>query len=128
MILLIDTSTSVCKTVWVTNESYDTQEWDAGRTLADSLLGYLRGQLHSRGLTWRDIQAIAVFQGPGSFTGLRISHTVMNTIADTYGIPIVGVSGDKWGERALERLRNGENDKLILPLYGREANITVRRK
>ncbi len=128
MILLIDTSTSVCKTVWVTDESHDTQVWDAGRTLADSLLSYLRNQLDSRGLTWRDIQGIAVFQGPGSFTGLRISHTVMNTIADTYSIPIVGVNGDGWVERALGRLRNGENDELILPLYGREANITVRRK
>lgn len=128
MILLIDTSTPVCKTVWVTNGHTDKREWEAGRELADSLLKYLRTELASRGLIWSDITGIGVFQGPGSFTGLRIGHTVMNTLAESLHIPIVGVTGANWIETAVDRLRGHENDKIVLPLYGREANITTPKR
>lgn len=128
MILLLDTSTPICITHWISENGQDTQEWEASRDLADNLIGYLRGQLEARGSSWRDIKGIGLYQGPGSFTGLRIGHTVMNTIASDLLIPIVGVSGESWTEVAIERLQNNETDGLVMPLYGREANITTPRK
>jgi len=67
-------------------------------------------------------------KGPGSFTGLRIGITVFNTIADTNNVPIVGETGDSWQDKAIMRLENGENDHVVLPEYGSEANITKPRK
>ncbi len=128
MILALDTSTSTCRVWLIDDDSRQSYEWEAARELADGLIGYLRGLLTSQGKEWHDISAIAVNQGPGSFTGLRIGLTVMNTIADTTSTPIVGESGDDWLSRALERLKNGENDGLVMPVYGREPNITRPRK
>jgi len=43
-------------------------------------------------------------------------------------LPIVGEIGEAWQETALERLRRGENDHIVLPLYGSDARITQPRK
>lgn len=128
MIILLDTSTPECKITLIDGDIRKELVWQANRELADKLIGYLRNQLAEQGKKWSDITGIGLLRGPGSFTGLRIGHTVMNTIADDMAIPIVGESGEDWKERALERLTNGETDELVMPLYGREANITKPRK
>lgn len=128
MILLLDTSTPICKMTLVDGDwKYDDQ-WQADRTLAKGLLAYLRDQLHKNGKTFDDITGIGAFQGPGSFTGLRIGLTVLNTIADAQGIPIVGSSSEAWQADVLRRLAAGENDKIVLPFYGSDAHITKPRK
>ena len=43
-------------------------------------------------------------------------------------IPIVGTTGDNWVDEAILRLESGESDGLVLPLYGRDANITKPKK
>jgi hypothetical protein len=39
-------------------------------------------------------------------------------------IPIVGGQGDSWQTDVLKKLENGENDHIVMPLYGSEAHIT----
>ena len=128
MILLIDTSTPVCKLSLIEgDERYDAQ-WQADRQLAKGLLAYLHDQLEARGKSFQDISGIGVFAGPGSFTGLRIGLTVLNTLADAEGIPIVGGKGEDWEQTVLARLDAGENDRIVLPFYGSDAHITAPRK
>lgn len=103
-------------------------EWEAGRTLARDMLKYLHDKLGEHDASFEDIAAIGVYRGPGSFTGLRIGLTVLNTLADAASIPIVGETGDDWKVRALARLDQAENDKIVLPEYGGEAHITKPRK
>lgn len=128
MILLLDTSTPLCKLALVDGDWRYDDEWQADRQLAKSLLKYLQQQLEKNNKTFEDISGIGVFKGPGSFTGLRIGLTVLNTLADAEGIPIIGVTGDDWQNLALAKLNAGENEKIVLPLYGGEAHITKPRK
>lgn len=128
MILLLDTSTPTCKLSLIDGDLRIDDEWQADRELAKKLLGYLHDRLESSGASWDDLSGIGTYMGPGSFTGLRIGLTVLNTLADAKRIPIVGATGDDWQAEALVRLRAGENDEIILPLYGSDANITKPRK
>lgn len=128
MIILLDTSTPLCRLTLVDDSTRIETEWQADRTLAKGLLGYLQSQLAAQGRTWQDVSGIGAFKGPGSFTGLRIGLTVLNTIADALSIPIVGVAGDNWQDDALARLKADENDTIILPEYGSDAHITKPRK
>jgi len=128
MILLLDTSTPVCKLSLVDGDLRFNDEWESGRTLAKGLLGYLQAHLERNGKTWKDISGIVAYKGPGSFTGLRIGLTVLNTFADSESVPIVGTTGDDWQAVGLARLEAGENDELVMPEYGAEAHITTPRK
>lgn len=129
MIVLCDTSTQWCLLTLVSDSGEQFEyRWEAKRELARYLLGYLRDSLSEHNWTFDDITGIGVMRGPGSFTGLRIGLTVLNTIADGSSVPIVGASGDKWKDVALARLAAGDNDQIVLPDYGSDAHITTPRK
>lgn len=98
--------------------------WQADRQLAHGLLGELESFLKTHGITFQDFTGLFVYQGPGSFTGLRIGITVMNTIAYAQTLPIVGSSDDAWRETATAKLSAGKTDHVVLPIYGAEARIT----
>lgn len=128
MILLLDTSTPECRLTLVDGDWRYESKWESGRQLAKGLLAYIQSQLEGQGKTWNDLTGLGVFRGPGSFTGLRIGITVLNTVSYAEGIPVVGEAGDNWQEVAVSRLLAGESDKVVLPEYGGEANITLPRK
>ena len=128
MILLLDTSTPQCRLSMIEGEwRYDTN-WEAGRGLAKGLLDFLEKELEFQDKSWNDVSGLAIYKGPGSFTGLRIGITVFNTLAYARSLPIVGVTGDNWRTSGVARLEAGENDQIVLPEYGGEANITKPRK
>lgn len=128
MILLLDTSTPTCRLSMVEGGwRYDTM-WESGRGLAKGLLGFLEQEISSQDKTWSDVTGLVVYKGPGSFTGLRIGVTVFNTLAHANGWPIIGTTGDDWRAQGLKRLEAGENEEIVLPEYGGEANITKPRK
>jgi len=104
------------------------EQWQADRRLAHELLGSLETLLKSQNQTWKDLTGLIVFSGPGSFTGLRIGITVMNTIAYAQAVPIVGTTGDDWLEQGARLLASGKGQEIVLPTYGSDAHITQPRK
>lgn len=128
MIVLVDTSGPVCTLIFATDAPIYEAQWEAHRELAKGLLGYIESQLQLQNKTFSDVTAIGVYRGPGSFTGLRIGVTVCATLADALNIPIIGETGEGWKERAIMRLKNGENEQMVQPLYGNDAHITTPRK
>jgi tRNA threonylcarbamoyladenosine biosynthesis protein TsaB len=110
MKLYLDTSTNVTVLRLDDNE----YTWESGRGLADGLLKFIHDKLVENGADWRDLTELAVNPGPGSFTGLRIGISVINTLADQLQIPIV--------------LPDGIKHKIVLPDYGRSANVSTPKK
>lgn len=102
--------------------------WRADRQLAQDLLGRIEFFLSENGGSFDQLDGVFVYKGPGSFTGLRIGITVMNTIAYAQSIPIVGADEDDWRGRAVRRLIAGDDDEIVLPFYGAEARITKPKK
>lgn len=128
MILFLDTSTGNCR-IWLGENNF---EKELNRNMARDILKFLEDSLRNIGKDYKDLEGIGFFAGPGSFTGLRIGASVVNTLADGLNIPIVAVKkedeNNNWRQKAFEKLKNNENDKIALPFYGRGANITKPRK
>ncbi|MBF1015395.1 MAG: tRNA (adenosine(37)-N6)-threonylcarbamoyltransferase complex dimerization subunit type 1 TsaB [Candidatus Nanogingivalaceae bacterium] len=128
MILFLDTSTGNCR-IWLGENSF---KKELNRNMARDILKFLEDSLKNIGKDYKDLEGIGFFAGPGSFTGLRIGASVANTLADGLNIPIVAIKkedeNDDWRQKAFEKLKNNENDKIALPFYGRDANITKPRK
>lgn len=102
--------------------------WQAHRQLSDTLLTKIEQLLKQANLKMNQLDGIAIYKGPGSFTGLRIGITVANTLSYSLNIPIIGKQGDDWQEQGIKDLLVGKNQTQILPLYGAEPNITKPRK
>jgi tRNA threonylcarbamoyladenosine biosynthesis protein TsaB len=101
-----------------------TLEWDSGRELADQLLGRIKVLLEKHQFKIADVSGIIIFSGPGSFTSLRIGHTVANALADSLGVAVVGAMDDNWITAGLKLLPDTPLGRPALPHYGAEANIT----
>ncbi|HET7060217.1 MAG TPA: tRNA (adenosine(37)-N6)-threonylcarbamoyltransferase complex dimerization subunit type 1 TsaB [Candidatus Saccharimonadales bacterium] len=98
--------------------------WQAHRQLAETIHIKIKELLESQDCSLNGLNAIAVFKGPGSFTGLRIGVTVANALADSLTIPIIGATGTNWIQVSIKELRAGKNDKLVIPEYGSPPHIT----
>ena len=102
--------------------------WRADRQLAYGILGQLETFLVENDCAFDELAGLFVYHGPGSFTGLRIGITVLNTMAYAQEIPIVGTGGDDWREAAVRALISGKNDEIVLPFYGADPRITRPKK
>lgn len=102
--------------------------WEAHRELSNSLFLKLQTLLDANKLTQVDIKGFVCYKGPGSFTGLRIGLSAANGLAYSLNAPIVSTEGENWINDGIRRLQNGENEKIAMPHYGAEANITTPKK
>ncbi len=89
-------------------------QWDSGRDLAEKLHAFIFEKLQAEGKTWQDVTKITFTSGPGSFTGLRIGAAVVNTLASQLQTPLFD--------------HHGNQHQVIIPDYGRSANITPPKK
>lgn len=104
------------------------EQWQAHRQLAETIHEKIREVLTSQNTSLDDINAIAVYKGPGSFTGLRIGLSVANALAMSYQLPIVGTTGDNWRTDAVARLEAGNSEGYAVPEYGADVHITAQKK
>ena len=99
-------------------------QWESGRELSSHLHQRILDLLAKHQLALGQLTGVLVFSGPGSFTSLRIGHTVANALADSLGIPVVGATGEDWLEKAHHLVIDAPIGIPALPFYGSEAHIT----
>jgi tRNA threonylcarbamoyladenosine biosynthesis protein TsaB len=102
--------------------------WEAHKKLAETLNSKIEEILNKSSISYDQIDGLAVYKGPGSFTGLRIGISAANAIAYALNVPIVAKSGSDWLADAVRVLESGENDQIAVPEYGSPARTTKPRK
>jgi tRNA threonylcarbamoyladenosine biosynthesis protein TsaB len=103
-------------------------KWPAHLKLAETLNTQIKNILNKSSISLDDIQAIAIYKGPGSFTGLRIGMSVANALAYAQSIPIVSRGSEAWLQTAANDSLNGQSDRIAVPEYGSPAHTTKPRK
>lgn len=73
-----------------------------GHDMAEKLLAFIHDKLQENNQDFKDIEKIEFNSGPGSFTGLRIGASIVNTLIHELNL----------------------DQPLVIPDYGRPANIT----
>lgn len=69
--------------------------WQSYKTQSQELLPKIDKLLKSNKVKLSDLKAIAVYQGPGSYTGLRVGFSVANALAWSLDIPVIGIKNPK---------------------------------
>ena len=103
LILCIETGTDICSVGLVQNgELISLRESDSGRDHAKKVAVYVDELLEQNNLQPEELDAVAVGEGPGSYTGLRIGVSFAKGLAAAYDLPLVPRdSATEWVSRLL---------------------------
>ena len=63
-----------------------------GRTASERLVPAVRRVMEARGWRLRDLTAVVVVHGPGSFTGVRVGLSAAKGLSEAGGVPLIAVS------------------------------------
>lgn len=92
MLLAIDTASQYMSLALHNGRQIEFEStWHTANNHTTELVPAIRQALTQLGLTTADLTAVAVSQGPGSFTGLRIGMAVAKGLASALGIALVAV-------------------------------------
>ncbi|MFV1981642.1 MAG: tRNA (adenosine(37)-N6)-threonylcarbamoyltransferase complex dimerization subunit type 1 TsaB, partial [Rhodothermia bacterium] len=104
LLLSIDTAGSACAVALSTpDDLLAVRVLREPRIHSAKLVPLIREVVEDAGFQTRDIDAVAVSKGPGSYTGLRIGVSTAKGLAFGLDIPLVGVATFEalgWANRA----------------------------
>lgn len=112
MILIIDTIDKICKVAIHNGRDFKTKEWSWDQDTGTEVLKNLKELLNHNKKTLKDIEAIAVNQGPGSYTGTRVGITIANALGWSLKIPVFGYSNDGAKEAARKIFQKNKSKKI----------------
>lgn len=69
-----------------------TSETMPGRSSSERLVPAVRRLMEARGWRLRDLTAVVVIHGPGSFTGVRVGLSAAKGLCEAGGVPLIAVS------------------------------------
>lgn len=112
LILGIETATSICSVALIRDgEILAIRETEGAKEHSAALTGYIAEIFTEAGLTYLQLDAVAVSMGPGSYTGLRIGVSSAKGLCYALDKPFIAIDTLKslaW--QALERCRQEKKD------------------
>ena len=113
-ILNIETSTTVCSVSLSKNgELLSFKEINNGYTHAENLHIFIENIIKQASVTLKELNAVAISKGPGSYTGLRIGVSAAKGLAYSLNIPLIALD-------TLEIMANSalakDNDAVYCPM------------
>lgn len=91
-LLLIDTASPHCAVGLMCDAAISQRQTERERQSAQKVLPLVAEVMIEAGIEFRDLGAIGVISGPGSFTGMRIGIAIAQGLGYANGTPVVPVS------------------------------------
>lgn len=96
MILAINTgSEKVSIALYEKNKIEAEKAWESYRTQSRELLPAIDSLIKENNISLTDLTTIGVYQGPGSYTGLRVGISIANALGWSLDIPVIGFKNIK---------------------------------
>jgi tRNA threonylcarbamoyladenosine biosynthesis protein TsaB len=121
MVICIETATNLCSVALCSSTGVvSLRESNAQRSHASMLTVFIDEIMKEKGLRAKELEAVAVGKGPGSYTGLRRGVSVAKGIAYAASIPLIAVDTTLsmfWGMAGkAEELTGDEANTLFCPM------------
>lgn len=115
-LLLIETATQVCSVALAADAGIIAhRESEEANAHSSHLAPFIDEMLREAGLAMRDLDAVGVSSGPGSYTGLRIGVSSAKGICYALGIPLVAIPTLQ-SMAELYYSRRPEYDGMVCPM------------
>lgn len=119
MILCLETATATCSVAL--NDGLKTlalRECQGQNAHSEKITNFIKEVMDEVGVTYGQLDAVAVSQGPGSYTGLRIGVSTAKGVCYAAGLPLMAIDtlhAMAYGMR--EKLGDGlQPDDLLVPM------------
>lgn len=103
------------------------EKWEAHRQLSETIHHKIKQIIAAQGSALENVTAVVFYEGPGSFTGLRIGAAVANALGSGLGVPVASAGGEDWIDRGIKIIQRGDHQGA-LPFYSSEAKTTIQKK
>lgn len=116
-LLCIETSTKVCSIALAQGEKIFAlkESSDENYSHAEKLTVFVENACKESGISLKEIDAIAVGKGPGSFTGLRIGVSTAKGLCYALNKPLIGINSLE--AMALGAIKNTRDNHPTLSLF-----------
>lgn len=92
-ILFFDTSTNICSVgLIISPENIKIFTSQADKQQSFIILPAIQKLLEAQSISFQNINAIAFTNGPGSFTGIRLSNSIAQGLAFSHNLPVIAIS------------------------------------
>ena len=119
-ILMIETSTECCSVALADGtQILASRVNETPRQHAAQLVPYVQEVLNESGVPADRLDAVAVSEGPGSYTGLRVGVSTAKGICFGAGLPLIGIDTLE----ILARQAEGHPDRIIAMLDARRMEV-----
>ena len=119
MILCLETATPVCSVAL--NDTCCTlalRETEGQNAHSEKITNFIREVMETAKIDYKQLDAVAVSQGPGSYTGLRIGVSTAKGICYAADLPLMAID-------TLEAMAYGMKEKLGSQLFGNDLLIPM---
>ena len=127
MILCLETATPVCSVAL--NESCCTialRESEKQNAHSEKITNFIREVMETAGIGYNQLDAVAVSQGPGSYTGLRIGVSTAKGICYAADLPLMAIDtleAMAYGMKAKLGTQLADNDLLVPMIDARRMEV-----
>lgn len=127
MILCLETATPVCSVAL--NEECCTlalRETEGQNAHSEKITNFIREVMETAGIGYRQLDAVAISKGPGSYTGLRIGVSTAKGICYAADLPLMAIDtleAMAQGMKAKFSSQIAENDLLVPMIDARRMEV-----